>query len=151
MDDDLNITSKFGKKIKYNLKENNNIYENKHMKSKVSLPIRNKKIEKERKFHTVYPKMKKYYSQFKFSKLPMKRLNKLKKKGNKNIKNILPVRQAIYQINSELKLIELEDKERKKSFYKNEFFPTQINTFNNNKNETSSNKNRSVYDPMESH
>jgi hypothetical protein len=151
MDDDLNITSKFGKKIKYNLKENNNIYENKPMKSKVSLPIRNKKIEKERKFHTVYPKMKKYKSQFKFSKLSLKRLNKLKKKGNKNIKNILPVRQAIYQINSELKLIELEDKERKKSFYKNEFFPTQINTINNNKNETSSNKNKSVYDPMESH
>ena len=151
MDDDLNITSKFGKKIKYNLKENNNIYENKPMKSKVSLPIRNKKIEKERKFNTVYPKMKKYYSEFKFSKIPMKRLNKLKKKGNKNIKNILPVRQAIYQINSELKLIELEDKERKKSFYKNEFFPTQINTINNNKNETSINKNNSVYDPMESH
>ena len=153
LDDDLNITSKFGKKIKYNLKENNTIYDKKFpVRPKVGIKFRNKKIKSEKKFNTMYPKMKKYNSDFKLTKLPMKRFNKFKStynKNNKNIKNILPVRQAIYQINSELKLIDLEDKERKKSFYKNKFFATQINT--NDNNDTSSNKIKSSYNHIDTH
>ena len=150
LDDDLNITSNFGKKIKYNLKENNTIYEKKFpARPKVGIKLRNKKFKSEKKFNTIYPKMKKYNSDFKLTKLPMKRFIKFKNKFHKNIKNILPVRQAIYQINSELKLIDLEDKERKKSFYKNEFFPTQINL--NNNNDTSSNKNKSSYNVTDTH
>jgi hypothetical protein len=153
MEDDLNITSKFGKKILYNLKENNTFYNTKFKeKPKFNIPLRNKDNEN-KKFNTLYkPKMKKYKSEYKFNKLSIKRYNKYRIKDNKNVKNILPVRQAIYQINSELKLIELEDKERKRSFCKNEFFATQLNTnSNNNNNETSSNKNKSLYDPMDIH
>ena len=153
LDDDLNITSKFGKKILYNLKENNTFYNTKFKeKPKFNIPLRNKDNEN-KKFNTLYkPKMKKYKSEYKFNKLSIKRYNKYRIKDNKNVKNILPVRQAIYQINSELKLIELEDKERNRSFCKNEFFATQLNTnSNNNNNETSSNKNKSLYDPMDIH
>ena len=48
MEDDLNITSKFGKKIIYNLKEKNKPYDNnKHLiiKSKLLVPLRDKNVE----------------------------------------------------------------------------------------------------------
>jgi hypothetical protein len=152
MEDDLNITSKFGKKIIYNLKENTNPYETQFpkKKSKFKFPIKNKKYGSKKKYNTIYgQKMKKYNSEFKLRKSPMKKFNKLRIKDYKNATNILPVRQAIYQINSELKLFELEDKERKRAFFKNEFFATQLNTnSNNNNNDTSSNKNKSIYEPI---
>lgn len=151
MDDDLNITSKFGKKIIYNLKENNKPYETSFPKrNRFKFPMRDRKVDNKTKYKTMYgPRIKKYGSEFKFSKLSFKNFNKFKIKNNKNIKNILPVRQAIYQINSELKLIELEDKERKRAFCKNEFFATQLKT--NSNNESSSNKTKSFYEPIDIH
>ena len=152
LDDDLNITSKFGKKIIYNLKENNTIYKTKFKgKPEFRIPLKIPNLENKNKFKTFYkPKIKKNKSEFKYSKISMKRFNKSKIKDNKNIKNILPVRQAIYQINSELRMLELEDKERKRSFCKKAFFATQLHT-NSNNNDTSSNKNKSLYDPMDIH
>ena len=145
MEDDLNITSKFGKKIIYNLKESNNPYETQFPKTKFKFTMRNQKFQSKKKFKTVYgPKIKKYSSELKLSKIPMKRYNKLNKK---ELKNRLPVRQAIYQINSELKLIKMEDIARKRSFIKNEFFQTQLNTHtHSNDNESTNNKNKSLYD-----
>ena len=146
MDDDLNITSKFGKKIIYNLKEGNSPYETQFPKTKFRFSMRNQKFKSKKKFNTVYgPKIKKYSSELKLSKIPMKKYNKL---NSKDIKNRLPVRQAIYQINSELILIKMEDKERKRSFIKNEFFATQLNTHSND-NESTNNKNKSFYDNIE--
>ena len=81
----------------------------------------------------------------------MNRFNKFRFKKNKSIKNMLPVRQAISQINSELKLIDLEDKERKRQFFKNEFFATQLNTHSNNDNESSNNKNKTFYENIDIH
>ena len=156
MDDDLNITSKFGKKIIYNLKENNNIYETTFQKkNKIKFPLRNTIDESKKNYNTSYkPKIRKYGTEFKLNKLPVNRFNKFRFKKNKSIKNILPVRQAISQINSELKLIDLEDKERKKQFFKNEFFATQLNTNsnnNNNDNESSNNKNKTFYENIDIH
>ena len=153
MEDDLNITSKFGKKIVYNLKENNNMYETSFQKkSKFHFPLRNTIGEGKKKYNTSYkPKIRKYASDFKLNKLPINRFNKFRFKKNKSIKNILPVRQAISQINSELKLIDLEDKERKRQFFKNEFFATQLNTHSNNDNESSNNKNKTFYENIDIH
>ena len=152
MEDDLNITSKFGKKIIYNLKENNTPYETQSQKKKLKFkfPIRNRKFGSKKKFNTFYnSKIKKNNSENKIRKFPIKKFNKLRIKDYKNATNILPVRQAIYQINSELKLIELQDKERKRAFFKNEFFATQLHTnTNSNNNESSTNKNKSIYEPM---
>ena len=150
MEDDLNITSKFGKKIIYNLKENNNIYETTFpKKSKFKFPLRNDKGKKN--YKTIYgPKIRKYASEFKLNKSPINRFNKFRVKKNKTIKNILPVRQAISQINSELRLFDLEDKERKRQFFKNEFFATQLNT-NSNDNESTNNKNKTFYGNIEIH
>ena len=60
------------------------------------------------------------------------------------------MRQAISQINSELRLFDLEDKERKRQFFKNEFFATQLNT-NSNDNESTNNKNKTFYGNIEIH
>lgn len=142
MEDDLNITSKFGKKIFYNLKENNQPYETNLPKNNNNLILKkDKKVEKKSNYNynTMFgPRIRKFASEFKFSKLSFKKYNKFKVRFHKNNRNLLPVRQAIYQINSELKLIELEDKERKKLFYRSDFFPTQLQTHSNN--ESSSNK-----------
>lgn len=151
MEDDLNITSKFGKKIIYNLKENNTPYETQFpSKSKLKFSNRNKIFHNKQKYNTAYqPKMRKYASEFKLSKLAKKKFKKLNTKNKKNTKNILPVKQAIYQINSELKLFQLEDKERKKAFFKKQFFATQLNT-NSNENE-SNNKNKTFYENIDIH
>ena len=148
LDDDLNITSKFGKKIIYNLKESDKLYETQFPKSKFKFPMRNQKFQSKKKFKTVYgPKIKKYCSELKLSKIPMKKYNRL---NRKEIKNRLPVRQAIYQINSELKIIKMEDIARKRSFIKNEFFQTQLNTHtHSNDNESTNNKNKSFYGNIE--
>lgn len=148
MDDDLNITSKFGKKIIYNLKESNNPYETQFPKTKFKFSMRNQKYPSKKKFNTVYgPKIKKYSSELKLSKTHMKKYNKL---NNKEIKNRLPLRQAIYQINSELRQIKMDDIERKRSFIRNEFFATQLNTHtHSNDNESTNNKNKSLYDNIE--
>ena len=149
MDDDLNITSKFGKKIIYNLKEGDNIQDAKFLKKKdfTSSPLREKRIENMKKSNTLNAgRLKKYISEYKINNLPKRKHNRFKIRGIQDIKNILPVRQAICQINSELKTIEQEDKDRKRSFYRNKFFATQLNTHSNNE---SSNKNKSFYEPIE--
>lgn len=150
MDDDLNITSKFGKKIIYNLKENNNTHYTKFpLKNDFSSsPLREKRIESLKKFNTLHAgKLKKYISEFKINNLPKRKHNRFKFRSIQDIKNILPVRQAICQINSELKTIEQDHKDRKRAFFRNKFFATQLNTHSNN--ESSTNKNKSFYDPIE--
>ena len=73
MEDDLNITSKFGKKIIYNLKENNTPYKTQlPTKSKFKFSKRNK-IFSMLKYNTAYePKIRKYASEFKLSKIAKK-------------------------------------------------------------------------------
>ena len=147
LEDDLNITSKFGKKIIYNLKENNHSYYNNHyiVKGKIRLPLRDKKVESELKYHYIKnPRMKKYNSELIHNKRIKRTFNKYDLNIIRNVKNILPIRQAISQINSELKIFKNEDKERRKAFYKNEFFTTQVHTSSNN--ESSTNKNKSSSD-----
>ena len=62
LDDDLNITSKFGKKIIYNLKENNTIYKTRFKgkpESRIQFKIQN--LDSKNKFKTFYkPKIRKY-------------------------------------------------------------------------------------------
>ena len=143
MEDDLNITSKFGKKIFYNLKENNRPYETNFPINNNLKLMKDKEVGKKSSLNTMYgPRIRKFPSEFKFSKLTFKKYNRFKYKFHKNSQNLVPVRQAIYQINSELKLIELEDKERKKLFCRSDFFPTQLQTLSNN--ETSSNKTKII-------
>jgi len=148
MDDDLNITSKFGKKIIYNLKESNNIHDAKFpLKNDFSSsPSRDKKVDNLKKSNTINTgRLRKYINEFKINNLPKRKHDRFKISNIQDIKNILPVRQAICQINSELKTIEQEDKDRKRSFYRNKFFATQLNTHSNNE----SSKNKSLYDPIE--
>ena len=150
MDDDLNITSKFGKKIIYNLKESHTF--NKKLSSKIKFSNQKQKkiANKSNNRALLSNKLKKYRSEYKFGKFQIKKRNNQTKYNDKNdIKNTLPMRQAIYQINSELKIIQLEEKERKKSFYRNKFFTTQINTQSNN--DSTSNKNKSIYEPIKLH
>ena len=68
----------------------------------------------------------------------MDKLHKRENNKNSPDKSIYEIRKDIYQINDDLKMIYLKDKERKKIFYKKDFFSTQIynkinaQTFSNN-------------------
>ena len=109
MEDDLNITSKFGKKIIYNLKENSKIYKRSFSNNKdnKNLPKKDKKIDIKSNVNAVNePKSKNYENELRTNKLLFKKYKTLKIKLNKNNKNIVPVKQAIYEINSDLKLLE---------------------------------------------
>ena len=135
--DDGNITSTPGKKFKYTLKSKTNRYLKKNdfsvsfnntSQSNNSLKLNlNDESEKQ-----------KYNSPLKTYTGDKKRINdrkiKLSKIHSKNIikniitKNFYELKKDICRINDDLRRFNLNEKERKRSFFKKDFFPTQIYT-----------------------
>lgn len=120
IDDDLNIPSKNGKKIIYKIKDSNY--------SKLpALPIVNHSNS------SLNINKKEGRNLIKGMILYNKRSSKNESiiEENKNIKNLLPLRQVISELNDSLKLIKKEEKERKRSFIKDNIFKTQISVEKN--------------------
>ena len=117
MEDDLNITSKCGKKVVYKMKEKINVPKLKESNYYFS----NKNIlnvSRNKTFNCKTLNNKQNY---------LIKFNKIAKTKNQNDrKDMLTIKKAILQINNNLKLFEEEEKERKKLFYKNSFFTTEL-------------------------
>ena len=147
--DDCNITSPFKQKVKYNIrtKSNSNLTKTDHNDSSNSFSrmhntirlnlnyIDNNNEENEKQnfnfnIKTYFPRGgKRNIKYFKFDKIHYR--NSL---YNRAKKGIFELRKEIFQINDNLRRFNMEEKERKKSFYKKDFFPTQIFTKINMKN-----------------
>ena len=135
--DDFNISSALGRNIKYylkwktnrNINKNdfsdsfNNIYKT-HNSIKLKITDENEKNKNNTPLKTFFGNTKTIYKRtIKFDKIHHK-------PGVKNIpnKSLNELRKDIYQINDDLKRINLKEKERKKLFCKKDFFTTQIYT-----------------------
>ena len=135
--DDGNITSTPGRKFKYTLKSkasrclkkndfsvsfNNTSQSNNSLK--LNLNDENEKPKYNTPFKTYAGDKKKINDRnIKFSKIHKK--NAIK---NLTSKNFYDLTKDIKQINDDLRRFNLKEKERKKSFFKKNFFPTQIYT-----------------------
>ena len=152
--DDSNISSKFGKKIIYNLRNrsngnltkknyNDNCNNTFKTRNQLKLDLQSSLDDKKDKDNIAkdnYP-LKTYASNTKPKFVRHLKLDKLHKRNNERNspdKNIYEIKKDIYQINDDLKMLYLRDIERKKIFYKKDFFSTQIynkidmKTFSNN-------------------
>ena len=141
--DDYNITSISGRQFEYKIKKKTNqslktndfnvsfIKNNYKNRNSVRLDLEDKIDENEKQ-----TPLKTYSGENKGQKYRNVKYDKIHK--NKKFKNILEksvyeLRKEINQINDDLKGINLVEKERKKSFYKKDFFTTQIYTKINKK------------------
>lgn len=151
--DDSNISSKYGKKLIYNLRnknsehlmKKNNDNTNNTFKTRNSLKLYFQSLLDDKKdgnnntkdnYHlkTLVSNAKpKFHKDFKLDKLHKR--NSIRNSPDKSISEL---RKDICQINDDLKMLYLKDAERKNIFYKKDFFSTQIynkinmKTFSNN-------------------
>lgn len=138
LEDDCNITSKFGKKMKYNLRTETNskrdLTKKKYKESfnnghksrnsiKLNLSDENKK-EKISPIKTFFGNKKHLNDRnFKFNRIHYK--NNIKSFAEKSVSDL---RKDIFQINDDLRTLNMKEKEWKKSLIKKDFFATQIYT-----------------------
>ena len=138
LEDDCNITSKYGKKLKYNLKTDTNAKRNSNKKeykdifnkkNKTRNTIRlnlsdENEIQKLSPIKTSFKNKKHLYDRnLKFNKIHYKSSAK-----NFSEKSASDIRKDIFQINDTLRTLNMKEKERKKSLIKTDFFKTQIYT-----------------------
>lgn len=131
MEDDNNISTKSGKKLVYNIKENNvpvcisacpdlpSVDTNNLNKTANDTNINNKKNE--------YNKNKGVFRNRR-SIIDNSNMRYDWNYSYNEIKNYLPMNLLIGELSSNLKLFDKEEKERKRSFIKDSVFPTQINS-----------------------
>lgn len=132
LEDDCNVTSAFGKKLFYKFKNSSNSislgYKHKNNKNKI-----NKENYSCSPMKTWANNKINYNSEFKFDKAHKRNKNNFNEQ-----KSIFEIKKEICDINDELKGINIKEKQRKKLFFKKDFFSTQIYTkinmkdFNNN-------------------
>ena len=119
MEDDLNITSKYGKKVVYNMKEKLNIPD---------LRGSNRCITNSNKLNIAYNNEISLETSINKTDYIIK-FNKRAKTKNPiqfDRKKLLKIKQTIHQINNNLKAFQEEEKERKKLLRKNTFFTTEL-------------------------
>lgn len=134
MEDDNNISTKDGKKIIYNLKEKNLPVS---VSTSIDLPSVDQNNINNYNTNTFNmsgiehpPKVNPnniFTHLIKNKRYCKIRNNSCDLNGN-DIKNSLPMRSVICELNNNLKIIDKEDKERKRSFIKDNVFATQINS-----------------------
>ena len=123
--DDSNIYSNSGKKLLYNLRNKaNSTLNQKNRKNNFNIAFK--------KRNSIRINFKNYLEEKKAEEEMQKLNNSLKNfshedNNQKSLeKSANDLREEIYQINNDLKEIYFKDKERKRLFYRKDFFPTQI-------------------------
>ena len=129
MEDDLNITSKYGKKVVYNMKEKRGSNRCITNTNKLNIDYNNEISLETSTNKTNYI--------IKFNKRA-----KTKNPIQFDRKKLLKIKQTIHQINNELRTFQEEEKERKKLLRKNAFFTTEFFIDKNKNDNEKYNKNQ---------
>ena len=132
LEDDSNIYSNSGKRFLYNYKTNSTSNQNNNNKNKFNFVFKRR--------NSIRINFKNYLNNKKESKEEEKQKFNNSSKNNSSIRNnnkysmektADDLREDISEINNNLKDIRFKEKERKKSFYRKDFFSTQINNIIN--------------------
>lgn len=137
--DDSNITSRSNIKFIYNLrtKTHGNLKKNDfsvsfnkdQYKYRKTIKLKSEEKSGESEKQNYYHPLKTFFSENKIiyeRNIKFDKIHKSKDVKNLAEKSVYELKKEIYQINDDLRNLNLKEKERKFSFYKKDFFPTQI-------------------------